>query len=313
MGHIIATVNMKGGVGKTTLTVNLATALAKYHGKKVLVVDLDTQISATLSMMSATDFGRIRKDTRTLRHLVYKTIKPNSKLTLTIQDIIYPYVANVKGLDLLPGDIDLYDEFLVSEMLHEKALVEGKTNFTDVWNRFEKILVKSILEPVVKDYDFIILDCAPGYNLLTRSGILASDFYLLPARPEPLSLVGIQLLERRIKKLRETHKFDGKELTLDLLGIVFIMSGNMLLGRYYQQVMQRVHEDFKQTQVFKTRIPVDVNVAKAVDAFVPVVVAAPNSAGSKAFLKLTEEFLFKLDGLTAKKDTSQKLDFDKFE
>jgi chromosome partitioning protein len=313
MGHIIATVNMKGGVGKTTLTVNLATALAKYHGKKVLVVDLDTQISATLSMMSATDFGRIRKDTRTLRHLVYKAIKPNSKLTLTIQDIIYPYIANVKGLDLLPGDIDLYDEFLVSEMLHEKALVEGKTNFTDVWNRFEKILVKSILEPVVKDYDFIILDCAPGYNLLTRSGILASDFYLLPARPEPLSLVGIQLLERRIKKLRETHKFDDKEISLELLGIVFIMSGNMLLGRYYQQVMQRVHEDFKQTQIFKTRIPVDVNVAKAVDAFVPVVVAASNSAGSKAFLKLTEEFLFKLDGLTAKKDTSQKLDFDKFE
>ncbi len=314
MGQIIATVNMKGGVGKTTLTVNLATCLAKYHGKKVLVVDLDTQISATLSMMSATDFGKIRKETRTLRHLVYKAIKPGLNLNFTIQDIIYPYVANVKGLDLLPGDIDLYDEFLVSEMLHEKATMDKEINFSDVWNSFEKVLIRGILEPVVKDYDYIILDCAPGYNLVTRSGILASDFYLLPARPEPLSLVGIQLLERRIKKLRETHKFDGKDINLDLLGIVFILSGNLLLSRYYNQVMQRVNEDFNQTQVFKTRIPVDVNVAKAVDNFIPVVASMPNSNGAKAFIKLTQELLQKVNAFPGKSDKpSQKLDFGRME
>ena len=55
------------------------------------------------------------------------------------------------------------------------------------------------------EYDFVIMDCAPGYNLLTRSAIAASNFYLLPARPEPLSIVGIQLLERRIAKLKESH------------------------------------------------------------------------------------------------------------
>lgn len=314
MGHIIATVNMKGGVGKTTLTVNLATCLAKYHGKKVLVVDLDTQISATLSMMSATDFGKIRKETRTLRHLVYKAIKPNLNLNFTIQDVIYPYVANVKGLDLLPGDIDLYDEFLVSEMLHEQATMDKEIIFSDVWNKFEKVLIRGILEPIIKDYDYIILDCAPGYNLLTRSGILASDFYLLPARPEPLSLVGIQLLERRIKKLRETHKFEGKEINLDLLGIVFILSGNLLLSRYYNQVMQRVNEDFNQAQIFKTRIPVDVNVAKAVDNFIPVVASAPNSNGAKAFMKLTQELLQKVNAFPGKSDQpNQKLDFGRME
>ncbi|MBD2742041.1 ParA family protein [Coleofasciculus sp. FACHB-1120] len=293
MGYVIATVNMKGGVGKTTLSVNLATCLAKHHGKRVLVVDLDTQISATLSLMSPQDFGKSRKEKRTLRQLVYKAVKPDSPSNLSIQDIIQPYVCTVKGLDLLPGDIDLYDEFLVSEMLHERALRDGNSNFIQVWNEFEKQLVRGILQPVIKDYDFIILDCAPGYNLLTRSGIVASNFYLLPARPEPLSVVGIQLLERRINKLKESHNLDGL-LNLRLMGIVFIMSGNILTGRYYQQVMQRVTEDFTPAQIFKTRIPMDVNVSKAVDSFTPVSLNNPNSSGSKAFFKLTQEFLQKL-------------------
>lgn len=294
MGHIIATVNMKGGVGKTTLTVNLATCLAKNHGKRVLVVDLDTQISATLSLMPPHDFAKIRKERRTLSSLIYKAVKPDTKQTLPIQDIIAPFACTVKGLDLLPGDIDLYDEFLVSEMLHEKAVAEGEKDFVRVWNKFEKVLVKGILEPVIKDYDFIILDCAPGYNLLTRSGIMASNFYLLPARPEPLSVVGIQLLERRIARLRETHNnAENNVMNLRMLGIVFIMSGG-LIGRYYNQVIQRVNEDFSPSQIFKTRIPMDVNVAKAVDTFMPVVLAAPNSAGAKAFSKLTQEFLQKV-------------------
>ena len=284
---------MKGGVGKTTLSVNLATCLAKHHGKRVLVVDLDTQISATLSLMSPQDFGKSRKEKRTLRQLVYKAVKPDSPTNLSIQDIIQPYVCTVKGLDLLPGDIDLYDEFLVSEMLHERALRDGNSNFIQVWNDFEKQLVRGILQPIIKDYDFIILDCAPGYNLLTRSGIVASNFYLLPARPEPLSVVGIQLLERRINKLKESHDLDSL-LNLRLMGIVFIMSGNILTGRYYQQVMQRVTEDFTPAQIFKTRIPMDVNVSKAVDSFTPVSLNNPNSSGSKAFLKLTQEFLQKL-------------------
>jgi cellulose biosynthesis protein BcsQ len=292
MGFVIATVNMKGGVGKTTLTVNLATCLAKNHGKRVLVVDLDTQISATLSLMPPHEFAKVRRERRTLSHLISKVINPKSQSKRTIQDIIQPYICTVKGLDLLPGDIDLYDEYLVSEMLHKQASGEGERNFSEVWNHFEKQLLRGILEPVINNYDFIVLDCAPGYNLLTRSGIVASDFYLLPARPEPLSVVGIQLLERRIARLRESHNSDAP-LNLKLLGIVFILSGG-LIGRYYNQVMQRVTDDFTPAQLFKTRIPMDVNVAKAVDSFMPVVLAAPNSSGAKGFAKLTDEFLQKL-------------------
>jgi chromosome partitioning protein len=299
MGNIISTVNMKGGVGKTTLTVNLATCLAKNHGKRVLVLDLDSQISATLSLISPHDFAKVRKKKRTLSYLLDELIHPNPWSKLSIRDLILPRICNIDGLEMLPGDIELYDEYLVSEMLHQKATEDGETEFEKVWDNFERILIKQILSPVVNDYDFIILDCAPGYNLLTRSGIAASNFYLLPARPEPLSLVGIQLLERRIAKLKENHK-NTEAVNIDLLGIVFILSAGGLMGRYYKQVMKRVKDDFYPEQLFEQSIPMDVNVAKAVDLFTPVTLAMPTSTGSKAFIKLTEELLAKVDTKTKK-------------
>ena len=292
MGTIISTVNMKGGVGKTTLTVNLATCLAKKHNKRVLVLDLDSQISATLSLVSPHEFAKLRKKRRTLSYLLDNVINPNPWSKLDIKDIIVPNVCEINGLELLPGDIELYDEFQVSEMLHQQALEHGEQEFQKVWDNFERILIKQIIEPIIDDYDFIILDCAPGYNLLTRSGIAASNFYLLPARPEPLSLVGIQLLERRIAKLKESHK-NIQPLDVKLLGIVFILSAGGLMGRYYKQVMKRVRDDFYPEQLFENAIPMDVNVAKAVDMFTPVALAMPNSGGSKAFMKLSDEFLAK--------------------
>jgi chromosome partitioning protein len=294
MGLTIATINMKGGVGKTTLTVNLATCLAKYYQKRVLVVDLDTQISATLSLMSPQDFAKTRRDKMTISYLVAKSLKPSHRYKFTTADTITRSLAGVPGLDLLSGDIDIYDEFLVSEKLHQEALEGSKADFLDVWNGFEGGLLRDILAPVQSEYDFIILDCAPGYNLLTRSGIMASDYYIMPARPEPLSLVGMQLLERRIASLREAHQLDENQLRSQLLGVVFVLSGNMMFNRYYEQVIQRVAQDFKPEKVFQTKIPMDVNVARSIDSFQPVVIDNPGTPGSKAFMKLAQEFLQKV-------------------
>lgn len=294
MGYVIATANMKGGVGKTTLTVNIATCLAKNHGKKVLVLDLDSQISATLSLMSPVEFAKRRKQRKTFRYLIDEVINPEPDAKLTIHDIIQSQVCNLPGLDLLPGDIDLYDEFVVSEMLHNQSVALGEQDFETIWNRFERVLVNNILKPVRDEYDFILLDCAPGYNLMTRSALASSDFYILPAKPEPLSVVGIQLLERRIAQLKDSHEHEAK-INIQMLGIVFSMSsGNLLNGRYYKQVMHRVVEDFGVDKICKAQIPVDVNVAKAVDSFMPVSLLSPNSAGSKAFMQLTQELLQKL-------------------
>ena len=294
MGYVISTANMKGGVGKTTLTVNLATCLAKNHGKRVLVLDLDTQISATLSLMSPIEFAKLRKKRRTLRYLIDDIVKSSNKEKLSIQEIVQPSLNNLQGLDLLPGDIDLYDEFVVSQMLHQQAVNLSEDNFEAIWNRFERVLLGKILEPVRNEYDFIILDCAPGYNLLTRSALATSDFYVLPAKPEPLSVVGIQLLERRIAQLKESHENEAN-VNISMLGIVFTMSNsNMLTGRYYKQVINRVYQDYGAEKICQTQIPVDVNVAKAVDSFMPVVLNSPQSGGSKAFNQLTQELLNKL-------------------
>ncbi len=303
MGYVIATANMKGGVGKTTLSVNLATSLAKDHGKRVLVFDLDTQISATLSLMSPTIFAKQRRGKRTLKELITQVVQPEYQSKISVFDAIFPGICNIKNLDLLPGDIELYDEFVVSEMLHEKAFEVDKLDFEIVWNRFERTLVSKILQPILENYDFIILDCAPGYNLMTRSALAASNFYILPAKSEPLSIVGIQLLERRIAQLKESHASEC-ELTIELLGIIFTMSGNLLTGRYYKQVMQRISEDFDTAKIFKTQIPTDVNVAKAVDNFMPVVINSPQSAGAKSFTQLTQEFLQKLNAVV---ETKQKI------
>ncbi|MFN7500957.1 MAG: ParA family protein [Dolichospermum sp.] len=294
MGHIIATANMKGGVGKTTITVNIATCLAKNYGKKVLVLDLDSQISATLSLMSPVEFAKRRKQRKTLRYLLDQIINPEPEAKFTIHDIIQPQVCNLPGLNLLPGDIDLYDEFVVSEMLHNQSVALGEQDFETIWNRFERVLIRDILKPVRDEYDFILLDCAPGYNLMTRSALASSDFYILPARPEPLSVVGIQLLERRISQLKDSHKQEAK-IDIKILGIVFSMSSaNILNSKYYKQVMHRVIEDFGIDKICKAQIPVDVNVAKAVDSFMPVSLLSPNTAGSKAFMQLTQELLQKL-------------------
>lgn len=304
MGYVIATANMKGGVGKTTLTVNMATCLTKNYGKRVLVLDLDSQISATLSLMSPVDFAKLRKQRRTLRYLIDDIINPSSRAKLTIRDIIQTQVCNLAGLDLLPGDIDLYDEFVVSEMLHQQAVNMGENEFETIWNRFERVLLGKILESIRQEYDFIILDCAPGYNLLTRSALATSNFYILPAKPEPLSVVGIQLLERRIAKLKESHEHEAK-IDIQMLGIVFTMSNaNFLSGRYYKQVMQRVSQDFGEAKICQTQVPTDVNVAKAVDSFMPVVLNNPGTAGSKAFYQLTQELLQKLE--SAEREKQQK-------
>ncbi|MEO0488193.1 MAG: ParA family protein [Cyanobacteria bacterium P01_A01_bin.123] len=321
MAYIVATTNMKGGVGKTTLTVNLAACLAKNHQKRVLVVDLDTQISATLSLMSPPDFAKRRKEKRTLRHLFNQVLYPDKYALRPKSEVIRPsipdapstapaivtYLGNVKGLDLLPGDIELYDEFLVSQLIHEKTNALGSAgDFEQTWNQLEHKLVRSILAPIMDDYDFIILDCAPGYNLLTRSGLLASDYYLLPARPEPLSVIGIQLLQRRIEQLRLNHKNDPGD-SMELLGIIFTMAGNLLTGRYYRKVVDRVREEYSGEKLFKTKVPMDVRVAKAVDSYLPVTLTDPEATASKAIAQLTREFLHKVQIALGSKSQKSKL------
>ncbi len=293
MGYVIAIINMKGGVGKTTTTVNLAASLAKDHGMRVLVVDLDTQINATLSLMPPLHFAQLRKESRTLKQLIYQVVQPDTQPIIPIQNIIQRNICQVNGLDLLPGDIELYNDFWLATSLYSQSS-NNQQDFEKNWNAFENSLVESILQPVAQNYDLILLDFPPGDYLLTRSGIIASDFYLIPAKPEPLSVVGIGILEGHIKKLKNSDRTH-----ISLLGIVFSSLGHATTMA--QKVKNRLTDEFGGDKIFTTEIPRNVAVAKAVDEFQPVVLTEPNATGAKAFTELTQEFLQKLAKVLALK------------
>ncbi len=293
MGYIISIINMKGGVGKTTTTVNLAACLAKDHGMRVLVVDLDTQINATLSLMPPLHFANLKKENRTLKQLINQVVQPASHSSIPIQNIIQHNICNLNGLDLLPGDIELYNDFLLATLVYSQASA-NQQNFEKTWNRFEDALVATMLQPVAQNYDFILLDFPPGDYLLTRSGIIASDFYLIPAKPEPLSVVGIGILEGHIKKLKQSDRTN-----INLIGIVFSSLGHAT--NMAPKVKNRLADEFGEDKIFNTEIPRNVDVAKAVDEFQPVVLTEPNAAGAKAFTELAKEFLQKLSNTLATK------------
>ncbi len=291
MGYVISIINMKGGVGKTTTTVNLATCLAKEHDMRVLVVDLDTQINASLSLMPPLHFAKVKKENRTLKQLITQVIQPDNQSTIPIQQVIQHNICEVNGLDLLPGDIELYNDFFLAAFLYSQSQGSNQ-NFEKNWNSFEDTLLQRILQPIEKNYNFILLDFPPGDYLLTRSGIIASDFYLIPAKPEPLSVIGMGILEGRIGRLKESDR-----TTISLLGIVFSSLGHATTMA--EQVKNRVIDDFGKDKIFNTEIPRNVAVAKAVDKFQPVVLTAPNASGAKAYSEFTQEFLQKLSNTLA--------------
>jgi cellulose biosynthesis protein BcsQ len=284
MGYVIAVVNMKGGVGKTTVTVNLAACLAKNHGKRVLIIDLDTQINATLSLMPAIHFAKLKQEKRTLKSLITQANNRAKESSLTsIEEIIQHNICQIKGLDLIPGDIELYDDFSLAEIVYDRS--EGKKkDFAYNWNRMEDNLIRDVVQPVIDRYDLILMDFSPGDHLITRSGILASDFYLIPAKTEPLSVVGIGILEGRIKQLKESDRTQIK-----LIGIVITSIGRS--SNMTENVKHRLVQDFGKNSIFDTEIPMSVAVARAVDEFKPVILTEPSSTGAKAFFSLTREFL----------------------
>lgn len=286
MGYVISIVNMKGGVGKTTTTVNLATSFAKDYGMRVLIVDLDTQINATLSLIPPLQFATLRKENRTLKQLVEQLIPLNGQSIIPIQNVIQRNICKVNGLDLLPGNIELYNDFLLATRLYSQSKNE-RQDFDKSWNNLEDTLLKKILQPALDNYDLIILDFPPGDNMLTRSGLIASNFYLIPAKPEPLSVVGMGILEAHIKKLKQSNRTN-----ITLLGIVFSSLGHATTMA--TKVKNRVSAEFGPDKIFNTEIPTNVAIAKAVDEFQPVILTEPNSSGAKAFTDLSKEVLQRL-------------------
>jgi chromosome partitioning protein len=204
---------MKGGVAKTTLAVNIAACLAKLKEKKVLLIDLDPQYNATQYLVNLKinrEFVDGSKPT------VFDIMAPRgvsipsiangipitpSPRTVSLDDVKRTlFEKDGSKLDLIPGTI-----YLIGVEISREMAIENK--------------LKNFIERIKDAYDFIIIDCPPTFSVFLSSGYLASDYYLVPLKPDPLSTLGIPLLERVFEFYQEA--FGRKEIKC--VGIVFTM------------------------------------------------------------------------------------------
>lgn len=248
---IIAMCNQKGGVGKTTSTINMGAALAEF-GRKVLLVDLDPQgaLSAGLGISH-----------EELDVTVHNLLVDNSS---SIFDAILP--SGVENLDLVPANIDLSaaEIQLVNEVGREQALARA-------------------LRPVMKDYDFIIIDCQPSLGLLTVNALSCADSVMIPVESEYFSLRGLALLMDTVEKVRDRLNFK-----LEVLGILVTMFDRRTL--HAREVMERLVEAFGD-KVFDSVITRTVRFPETSVAGEPISSWAPKSSGAIQYRNLAAEVI----------------------
>ena len=208
MSKVISFINLKGGVGKTTLLVATAEILAKEHNKKVLVIDLDPQTNATVMLVTQESWNDANENNRTLHQLFLDEVEGTE--AFKIEKSIMKNVSNIKNgienLDLLPSSIDLID-------------IYDEVSGLNVKNRVVKILKKQI-EALENIYDYILVDCPPNLGAITMSGIYLSNYYIVPVIPDTLSTYGLwQVIKKIDMKAREIKRFD-ENYDIKPLGIV---------------------------------------------------------------------------------------------
>ncbi|MFD9893022.1 ParA family protein [Amycolatopsis sp. NPDC059027] len=249
--QVMAMCNQKGGVGKTTSTINLGAALAEC-GRRVLLVDFDPQgaLSVGLGIQP-----------HELDQTVYNVIMERS---VVITDVIRK--TSVDGVDLLPSNIDLSaaEVQLVAEVGREHTLLR-------------------VLRPVMNDYDYVLVDCQPSLGLLTVNALTAADGVIIPLECEFFSLRGVALLIDTIEKVQE--RLNPK---LDITGILATMYDPRTL--HSKEVMARVVEAFGDT-VFDTVINRTVRFPETTVAGEPITTWAPKSAGAAAYRALAREVI----------------------
>jgi chromosome partitioning protein len=248
---VIAMCNQKGGVGKTTSTINLGAALAEY-GRRVLLVDLDPQgaLSAGLGV-------------------------PHYDLDLTVHNLLVEPRASidqvliktrVSGLDLVPSNIDLSaaEIQLVNEVGREQSLARA-------------------LYPVLDRYDYVLIDCQPSLGLLTVNGLACADGVIIPTECEYFSLRGLALLTDTVDKVR-----DRLNPRLSISGILITRFDTRTINA--REVMARVLERFGDL-VFDTVIARTVRFPETSVAGEPITTWAPKSGGAQAYRSLAREVI----------------------
>lgn len=209
---VISFINMKGGVGKTTLTKEIGYHLWKYESKRILFIDLDPQSNLTQSFFKKNGFtqeGLIPDEPQKSKEEVGKTFK---KTSASIHKLFKPgKIADVKaeecilkldkGLHLIPGTLQ-------AVFLERNSNIENHL-FTFIKNHSLR-----------KEYDFIFIDCPPTYSNYTIAALISSDFYITPSKPDAYSVLGIKMLSRVVEDIKDHHQVYFENKPLNALGVV---------------------------------------------------------------------------------------------
>ena len=248
--RIIAFANQKGGVGKTTSCVNISAAMAFYE-KKVLLVDLDPQGNATMG-------SGVNKN------LLDDTVNEILLEQADIRKVIIK--ATPGGYDLLPANSNL----VAAEVeLLKKNKKESK--------------LKAVLQEVISNYEYILLDCPPSLNMLTLNALVAADSVIIPMQCEYYALEGLSALLATIEQIKGLLN-----PALSVEGIIRTMYDPR--NRLAIDVSDELQQHFA-NKVYKTVIPRNVRLAEAPSHGVPIILYDKNSRGSNAYVALVGEML----------------------
>ena len=249
--RVISMCNQKGGVGKTTTTINLGASLTEY-GRKVLLVDFDPQGSLSVGL---------GLNPHEMELSIYNLLMDRET---RLDEVVVP--TGVPGMDLLPSNIDLSaaEVQLVHEVAREQTL-------------------QRVLAPALERYDVILIDCQPSLGLLTVNALTASDGVIVPLECEYFALRGVALLKTTIDKVRERL---NPKLEIDgVLGTMY--DGRTLHSR---EVMERLVQAWGDT-VFHTVIRRTVKFSDSTVAGEPITTYASSSAGAESYRQLAKEVL----------------------
>lgn len=205
---VISLINMKGGVGKTTLTINLAHYLSVRDGVKVLIIDIDPQFNSTQCLFGAHEYIKYLEDGKDTIITIFddavksklSTVTGSKKANVKELKDIEPY-QYTKNLHILPGSLELYKFDMASGSGRENRLKQYLRDINTKYN-----------------YDIVLIDTPPTPSVWMTSALIASDFYLIPVKPEPISFVGIDLLENVIEQKREAY-----DLNIKCIGLIITM------------------------------------------------------------------------------------------
>lgn len=252
MGKVITIANHKGGVGKTTTTASLGVSLTM-KGKRVLLVDLDAQCNLTsLFTPQGAKYERT----------IFEALVGNSVLPII-------HITDNTKLDLVPSSLDLVGI--------EKALTLLVGD-----NVKELTLLRTLLEPIRGDYDYILIDCPPSLGILTKNALIASNGVVITLTAESLPTMGMQSLMDGIDHVRR-----GLNKELRLYGILLTRYNRRKLNRLVEESLRENYGDY----VFKTRIRENVDLMEAPLYRKNIFAYSPDSLGAEDYTALTDEIL----------------------